>query len=110
LRHRQTQEAWDSSRPADGYDNGTVASDVIELLDSRGVQYFYLVGHDWGGPVAFAATLLARDRVRKLALVDTVLLADARLAAAMAVHDGTISSIGHLISPKRSRPDESRST
>src|SRR5215469_11509778 len=37
----------DSSHPADGYDNGTVASDVIELLDSLGVHDFYLVGHDW---------------------------------------------------------------
>ncbi len=70
----------DSSRPADGYDNGTVASDVIELMDSLGVREFYLVGHDWGGPVAFAATLLARDRVRKLALVDAVLAGDGRSA------------------------------
>jgi pimeloyl-ACP methyl ester carboxylesterase len=68
----------DSSRPADGYYNGTVASDVIELLASLGVQDFYLVGHHWGGPVAFTATLLARDRVGKLTLVDTVLLGDGR--------------------------------
>jgi pimeloyl-ACP methyl ester carboxylesterase len=70
----------DSSRPAAGYDNGTVAGDVIELLDSHGVHEFSLVGHDWGGPVAFAATLLARDRVKKLALVDTVLAGDGRSA------------------------------
>jgi pimeloyl-ACP methyl ester carboxylesterase len=70
----------DSSRPAAGYDNGTVAGDVIELLDSHGVHEFTLVGHDWGGPVAFAATLLARDRVKKLALVDTVLAGDGRSA------------------------------
>jgi pimeloyl-ACP methyl ester carboxylesterase len=70
----------DSSPPAVGYDNGTVAGDVIELLDLLGVPEFSLVGHDWGGPVAFAATLLARDRVKKLALVDTVLAGDGRLA------------------------------
>jgi pimeloyl-ACP methyl ester carboxylesterase len=70
----------DSSRPAHGYDNGTVASDVVELLDLLGVDTFHLVGHDWGGPVAFAATLLARDRVRKLALVDAVLAGDGRAA------------------------------
>jgi pimeloyl-ACP methyl ester carboxylesterase len=63
-----------------GYDNGTVAGDVIELLDSHGVHEFSLVGHDWGGPVAFAATLLARDRVKKLALVDAVLAGDGRSA------------------------------
>jgi pimeloyl-ACP methyl ester carboxylesterase len=70
----------DSSRPADGYDNGTVATDVVELLDLLGVDTFHLVGHDWGGPVAFAATLLARDRVKKLALVDAVLAGDGRAA------------------------------
>jgi pimeloyl-ACP methyl ester carboxylesterase len=70
----------DSSRPAHGYDNGTVASDVVELLDLLGVDTFHLVGHDWGGPVAFAATLLARDRVKKLALVDAVLAGDGRAA------------------------------
>ena len=68
----------DSSRPASGYDNASVGKDVIELMDSLGVQEFSLVGHDWGGPVAFAMTLLARNRVKKLALVDTVLAGDGR--------------------------------
>ena len=70
----------DSSRPALGYDNGTVAGDVVELVDLLGVRDFSLMGHDWGGPVAFAATLLARDRVKKLALVDAVLAGDGRSA------------------------------
>ncbi|MDL2406839.1 alpha/beta hydrolase [Rhizobium calliandrae] len=70
----------DSSRPAHGYDNGTVANDIIELIDLLGIDTFYLVGHDWGGPVAFAATLLARERVKKLALVDAVLAGDGRVA------------------------------
>ena len=68
----------DSSRPASGYDNASVGKDVIELMDSLGAQEFSLVGHDWGGPVAFAMTLLARKRVKKLALVDTVLAGDGR--------------------------------
>lgn len=70
----------DSSRPASGFDNATVAGDVIELMDSLGVTTFSLVGHDWGGPVAFAATLLARERVSRLALIDTVLAGDGRSA------------------------------
>ena len=39
-----------------------------------------LAAHDWGGPVAFAATLIARNRVKKLVLVDTVLVGDGRMA------------------------------
>jgi pimeloyl-ACP methyl ester carboxylesterase len=70
----------DTSRPLLGYDNRTVAGDVIELLDLLGVTDFSLVGHDWGGPVAFAAMLLAPNRVKKLALVDTVLVGDGRTA------------------------------
>jgi pimeloyl-ACP methyl ester carboxylesterase len=70
----------DSFRTATGFDNATVGADIVELMDSLGVRKFSLVGHDWGGPVAFAATLLARDRVQKLALVDTVLAGDGRTA------------------------------
>ncbi len=70
----------DSSRPAAGYDNASVAGDVVELMDGLGVREFSLVGHDWGGPVAFAATLLARDRVKKLSIVDVVLPGDGRSA------------------------------
>ena len=70
----------DSSKPEQGFDNGSVAGDVIELLDSLDVREFSLVGHDWGGPVAFAATLIARDRVNKLTLIDAVLPGDGRTA------------------------------
>lgn len=66
--------------PAAGYDNASVAGDVVELMDGLGVREFSLVGHDWGGPVAFAATLLARDRVKKLSIVDVVLPGDGRSA------------------------------
>ncbi|MEW6397113.1 MULTISPECIES: alpha/beta hydrolase [unclassified Afipia] len=70
----------DSSRPSTGYDNASVAGDIVELMDSLGVNEFCLVGHDWGGPVAFAATLLARERVKKLAIVDVVVPGDGRTA------------------------------
>jgi pimeloyl-ACP methyl ester carboxylesterase len=70
----------DSSRPMAGFDNATVARDVLELIDSLGVERFSVVGHDWGGPVAFALALQARDRISKLALVDSVLAGDGRAA------------------------------
>jgi pimeloyl-ACP methyl ester carboxylesterase len=46
----------DSSCPTSGYDVKTIANDVIELLDSLGIEKVSVVGHDWGGPVAFART------------------------------------------------------
>jgi pimeloyl-ACP methyl ester carboxylesterase len=70
----------DSSRPATGFDSASVAGDIIELMDVLDVKEFCLVGHDWGGPAAFAATLLARDRVRKLVIVDVVIPGDGRPA------------------------------
>ncbi len=45
----------DSSRPADGYDKKTVAGDIWRLAhDVLGIDRFHLVGHDWGGPTAYA--------------------------------------------------------
>ena len=45
----------DSSRPTSGYDKRTIATDVHELAtQALGLPAFNLVGHDWGGPVAFA--------------------------------------------------------
>ena len=61
----------DTSRPAAGYDSGTVARDVLELMqDHLRVPRFHLAGHDWGGAVAFAVAAAAPAAVRSLAVVD----------------------------------------
>ena len=61
----------DTSRPADGYDSGSVAGDVVELLQSHlGTPRFHLVGHDWGGATAFAVATAAPAAVRSLTVVD----------------------------------------
>lgn len=70
----------DSSRPATGYDIKSVASDIIELVDALGIERFSIVGHDWGGPVAFAVCLLAPLRVKRFAVIDVVLPGDGRAA------------------------------
>jgi pimeloyl-ACP methyl ester carboxylesterase len=67
----------DSSRPAAGYDKKTVAADIWELLhDHLGIERFYLAGHDWGGPVAFALAAQHREAVRKLAILDVSIPGD----------------------------------
>jgi pimeloyl-ACP methyl ester carboxylesterase len=61
----------DTSRPLEGYDSRTVAGDVAELmLRHLGIDRFHLVGHDWGGPTAFALACLHPEAVRTLTIVD----------------------------------------
>lgn len=67
----------DSSRPQSGYDKQTLAGDVWELVHGHlGHQRFFVVGHDWGGPVAFALAINHQDAVRRLAIVDVAIPGD----------------------------------
>jgi len=67
----------DSSRPADGYDKRTVGGDIWRLVhDVLGLSAFYLVGHDWGGPTAYAVAAAHPDAVRKLAILDVTIPGD----------------------------------
>ena len=57
----------DSSRPQEGYDKKTIAHDIWRLLhDHLGHKQFMLVGHDWGGPTAYAIAAAHPQAVRKL--------------------------------------------
>jgi pimeloyl-ACP methyl ester carboxylesterase len=60
----------DTSRPLQGYDSGSIAGDVAELLQQLKVERYHLVGHDWGGPTAFALACLQPEAVRTLTIVD----------------------------------------
>ena len=67
----------DTSRPASGYDKKTIAADVWELVhDELKLDNFYLVGHDWGGPTAYALAAHHPDAVRKLAVIDVTIPGD----------------------------------
>lgn len=67
----------DSSRPAGGYDKKTVAADVWKLVhDHLKIDRFLLVGHDWGGPTAFALACAHQDAVKKLAILDVAIPGD----------------------------------
>ena len=60
-----------SSRPETGYDKKTIAADIVDLVhDHLGLGPIHIVGHDWGGPVAFSYAIHNADRVRTLALLD----------------------------------------
>lgn len=67
----------DSSRPAGGYDKKTVAHDVWELVhDHLKIDRFFLAGHDWGGPVAYALAATHPEAVRRLAILDVSIPGD----------------------------------
>jgi pimeloyl-ACP methyl ester carboxylesterase len=67
----------DSSRPPGGYDKKTVSNDVWQLLrDHLKIDRFFLVGHDWGGPVAFSLAAQHPEAVRRLAILDVAIPGD----------------------------------
>jgi pimeloyl-ACP methyl ester carboxylesterase len=60
----------DSSKPQGGYDKRTVADDIYKLVKKLGFERIYLVGHDWGGPTAYAYAVAHPEDVRKLVILD----------------------------------------
>lgn len=67
----------DSTRPLFGYDKKTIANDIWLLLNERlSIKKIFLVGHDWGGPIAFALSAAHPKEVRYLTIVDTVIPGD----------------------------------
>lgn len=63
----------DSSRPTDGYDKKSIASHLREMCEQLGLSGFHLVGHDWGGPTAFALACAIPDRIRTLSILDVTI-------------------------------------
>jgi pimeloyl-ACP methyl ester carboxylesterase len=63
----------DSDRPqeVDAYATDTLVADIFALADALGIDRFTLVGHDWGGAVAWAAAIKGDPRVERLAIVNS---------------------------------------
>jgi pimeloyl-ACP methyl ester carboxylesterase len=55
-----------SDKPADGYDAGTLAGDLVALMDAVGHERFALYGTDTGMPIAYALAADHPDRVDRL--------------------------------------------
>jgi pimeloyl-ACP methyl ester carboxylesterase len=55
----------------DDYQVLLLVQDVLNIADALGAKRFHLVGHDWGGGVAWALARLAADRVITLTVVST---------------------------------------
>ena len=63
----------DSSQPAGGYDKKTIAADLQEMCERLELGRFHLVGHDWGGPTAFALACAMPAAVRSLVILDVTI-------------------------------------
>lgn len=63
----------DSDRPTDvaDYAAETLIGDIFALADALDIDRFALVGHDWGGAIAWAAALRGNPRIERLAIVNS---------------------------------------
>src|SRR5205085_7371995 len=56
--------------PVEAYATDTLIDDIFALADALGLESFALVGHDWGGAVAWGAALRGDSRLTRLAIVN----------------------------------------
>ena len=61
-----------SDKPAgvEAYRTDRIVEDLTALADALGLKRFTLVGHDWGGAVAWLAALRHSDRIARLVVVN----------------------------------------
>jgi pimeloyl-ACP methyl ester carboxylesterase len=62
-----------SDKPRDGYDTGTLARDLVALMDALGHHRFALYGTDVGMPIAYALAADHPDRLDRLVVSEAPL-------------------------------------
>jgi pimeloyl-ACP methyl ester carboxylesterase len=60
----------ESDRPSSGYDIDTLAADVVRLFEAVGAKKPVLVGHDWGGPIAWHVAAMHPESISRLAILN----------------------------------------
>ncbi len=53
----------------DSYRMEFIVSDVFEIADALGADQFHLVGHDWGGQIAWCAAATQPERIKTLSVI-----------------------------------------
>ncbi len=61
----------DHPQDVDDYRADVLVGDIFGLADALGIESFALVGHDWGGAIAWAAALRGDPRLTRLAIVNS---------------------------------------
>ena len=62
--------ASDKPEEVDAYKADRIVEDIVALADALGHDRFTLVGHDWGGAVAWLAALRHPDRIGRLIIAN----------------------------------------
>ena len=62
-----------SDKPPDGYDTGTLASDLVGLMEALGHQRFAVYGTDVGMPIAYALAADHPERLERLVVSEAPL-------------------------------------
>ena len=58
----------------DAYKKNALGEDIFALLDTLGIDTFYLGGHDWGSAVVQEMALLKPQRILKLILINMIVI------------------------------------
>jgi pimeloyl-ACP methyl ester carboxylesterase len=63
----------DSDRPqeVEAYSADTLIADLFALADALEIDRFALVGHDWGGAIAWGAAIRGDPRLERLAIINS---------------------------------------
>jgi pimeloyl-ACP methyl ester carboxylesterase len=61
----------DRPKEVEAYRTSVIVRDLFALADAVGIETFALVGHDWGGAVAWSAAIDGDPRVERLAIVNS---------------------------------------
>lgn len=60
----------DRPREVDAYKTDVLVEDIFALADALALQRFSLVGHDWGGSIAWLAAARSDPRLQRLAIIN----------------------------------------
>jgi pimeloyl-ACP methyl ester carboxylesterase len=60
----------DLPQDVDDYKTDTLIDDIFALADALSIERFVLVGHDWGGAIAWGAALRNDPRLTRLAIIN----------------------------------------
>jgi len=64
----------DAPQPIEAYTQQQLVADIVGMLDALGLGKCVIIGHDWGGAVAWNAALMAPDRIERVVGVNTPFL------------------------------------